>query len=62
MASQIHRLKAAIGSTSATELHFRQAVEAPQQPFLFKARLQCSEIDSPRLWPTPGHHYGCAIR
>ena len=28
MASQIHRLKAAIGSTSATELHFRQAVEA----------------------------------
>jgi hypothetical protein len=53
MASQIHRLKAAIGSTSATGLNLRQAVEAAQQPFVVKSRLQCSEIGSPRLWPTP---------
>jgi hypothetical protein len=53
MASQIRCLKAAIGSTSATGLRFRQAVDAAHQPFVVKSRLQCSGIGSPRLWPTP---------
>jgi hypothetical protein len=66
MTSQIRRSKAAFGGAGATGLPFKQAGNAPQQPFVFRSRLQCSEFGSSRssAWAAlslgrPGlHHQG----